>query len=223
MRTFYPPCRIRRPHGDKPFLKAGKRYHGIKTRATNWPKVRGVATAAGCQLVASCDLAVAEDTARFAVSGINAGLFCSTPMVALSRNVSRKHAMRMLLTGDIVPADNLAYLLKYDSVQGRFNGQVGSKKSTADKATSKRRKTSKKSRTSKSRRVVASKSPKPRKRVKRRTVAKKSTPRKVGKKSYRRKTRKTGAWHGSAARLTGSFTGDINTNGHLCPWRLLSP
>jgi enoyl-CoA hydratase/carnithine racemase len=66
--------------------------------------VQGTATAAGCQLVASCDLAVASDAAKFGVSGINAGLFCSTPMVALSRNVSRKHAMEMLLTGDLVSA-----------------------------------------------------------------------------------------------------------------------
>jgi enoyl-CoA hydratase/carnithine racemase len=68
-------------------------------------KVHGVATAAGCQLVASCDLAVAEDNARFATPGVNLGLFCSTPMVALSRNVSRKHAMEMLLLGDFVSAE----------------------------------------------------------------------------------------------------------------------
>lgn len=67
-------------------------------------RVHGIATAAGCQLVASCDLAVAADTARFATPGVNIGLFCSTPMVALSRNVSRKHAMEMLLTGDMLPA-----------------------------------------------------------------------------------------------------------------------
>ena len=68
-------------------------------------KVHGIATAAGCQLVASCDLAVAADNARFATPGVNIGLFCSTPMVALSRNVSRKAAMEMLLTGDMIPAD----------------------------------------------------------------------------------------------------------------------
>ena len=67
-------------------------------------RVAGVATAAGCQLVASCDLAVAADTARFATPGVNIGLFCSTPMVALSRNVSRKHAMEMLLTGELISA-----------------------------------------------------------------------------------------------------------------------
>jgi enoyl-CoA hydratase/carnithine racemase len=67
-------------------------------------RVAGVATAAGCQLVASCDLAVAADSARFATPGVNIGLFCSTPMVALSRNVSRKHAMEMLLTGEMISA-----------------------------------------------------------------------------------------------------------------------
>ncbi len=67
-------------------------------------QVQGVATAAGCQLVASCDLAVAADNAKFATPGVNIGLFCSTPMVALSRNVSRKAAMEMLLTGEMVTA-----------------------------------------------------------------------------------------------------------------------
>lgn len=66
--------------------------------------VNGIATAAGCQLVANCDLAVASDNARFAVSGINVGLFCSTPAVPLSRNLLRKHAMQMLLTGDFISA-----------------------------------------------------------------------------------------------------------------------
>jgi enoyl-CoA hydratase/carnithine racemase len=67
-------------------------------------RVHGIATAAGCQLVASCDLAVAADTARFATPGVNIGLFCSTPMVALSRAVGRKPAMEMLLTGDMIDA-----------------------------------------------------------------------------------------------------------------------
>ena len=67
-------------------------------------QVHGIATAAGCQLVASADLAVAADTARFATPGVNIGLFCSTPMVALSRAVPRKAAMEMLLTGDLIPA-----------------------------------------------------------------------------------------------------------------------
>ncbi len=66
--------------------------------------VNGIATAAGCQLVASCDLAVAGESAQFATPGVNIGLFCSTPMVALSRNVPRKAAMEMLLLGDAVPA-----------------------------------------------------------------------------------------------------------------------
>ena len=66
--------------------------------------VQGIATAAGCQLVASCDLAVASEAARFATPGVDIGLFCSTPMVALSRNVSRKQAMEMLLTGEPIPA-----------------------------------------------------------------------------------------------------------------------
>ncbi len=67
-------------------------------------RVHGIATAAGCQLVATCDLAVASENARFAVSGVNLGLFCSTPSVALARNVGRKHAMEMLLTGDFIDA-----------------------------------------------------------------------------------------------------------------------
>jgi enoyl-CoA hydratase/carnithine racemase len=67
-------------------------------------QVHGVATAAGCQLVASADLAVAADSARFATPGVDIGLFCSTPMVALTRAVGRKAAMEMLLTGDMVPA-----------------------------------------------------------------------------------------------------------------------
>jgi enoyl-CoA hydratase/carnithine racemase len=73
-------------------------------------QVHGIATAAGCQLVASADLAVAADTARFATPGVNIGLFCSTPMVALSRAVGRKAAMEMLLTGDLIPADRAQQL-----------------------------------------------------------------------------------------------------------------
>lgn len=68
--------------------------------------VQGTATAAGCQLVASCDLAIASSEATFATPGVNIGLFCSTPMVALTRNVPRKQAMEMLLTGDAVSADH---------------------------------------------------------------------------------------------------------------------
>ena len=70
--------------------------------------VQATATAAGCQLVASCDLAVASQTAKFATPGVNIGLFCSTPMVALSRNVTRKAAMEMLLTGEMISADEAA-------------------------------------------------------------------------------------------------------------------
>ncbi len=81
----------------------------LMTRIVRLPKpviarVHGIATAAGCQLVASCDLAVAADTARFATPGVNIGLFCSTPMVALTRAVGRKAAMEMLLTGDMIDA-----------------------------------------------------------------------------------------------------------------------
>ena len=68
-------------------------------------RVQGTATAAGCQLVAMCDLAVASSDARFAVSGINVGLFCSTPSVALSRNLNRKAAFEMLVTGDFISAE----------------------------------------------------------------------------------------------------------------------
>lgn len=69
-------------------------------------RVHGTATAAGCQLVASCDLAVAADAARFAVSGINVGLFCSTPAVALTRNVAAKKAFEMLVTGEFISAQD---------------------------------------------------------------------------------------------------------------------
>jgi enoyl-CoA hydratase/carnithine racemase len=70
--------------------------------------VQGPASAAGCQLVASCDLAIASRAAKFATPGVHIGLFCSTPMVALSRDVSRKHAMEMLLTGDLISAEEAA-------------------------------------------------------------------------------------------------------------------
>ncbi|GAA0687550.1 enoyl-CoA hydratase [Marinobacterium maritimum] len=82
---------------------------GLMQRIVNLPvpviaQVHGVATAAGCQLVASADLAVAADNARFATPGVNIGLFCSTPMVALSRAVQPKHAMELLLTGELIDA-----------------------------------------------------------------------------------------------------------------------
>jgi len=87
------------------FKQCGK----VMTTLTQMPqpvlaRIHGIATAAGCQLVAACDLAVAADVARFAVSGINVGLFCATPSVALSRNMGRKQAMEMLLTGDFIDA-----------------------------------------------------------------------------------------------------------------------
>ncbi|MET1026517.1 MAG: enoyl-CoA hydratase [Dongiaceae bacterium] len=82
----------------------------VMLRLTNLPQpviaeVHGIATAAGCQLVATCDLAIADSDAHFATPGVNIGLFCSTPMVALSRAVSRKAAMEMLLAGDMIDAD----------------------------------------------------------------------------------------------------------------------
>src|SRR6056297_2138705 len=85
------------------------RCANVMQSIVNHPKpviaeVEGVATAAGCQLVASCDLAYAAPTAKFATPGVHIGLFCSTPMVALSRNVANKHAMEMLLTGDVIDA-----------------------------------------------------------------------------------------------------------------------
>ena len=90
-----------------------QRCAAVMQAIVNSPKpfiaaVEGTATAAGCQLVASCDLAVAGENATFATPGVNIGLFCSTPMVALSRNVSRKRAMEMLLLGEMVSADDAA-------------------------------------------------------------------------------------------------------------------
>ncbi len=79
-------------------------------------EVKGIATAAGCQLVATCDLAVAADNAKFATSGVNIGLFCSTPMVALSRNIARKQAMEMLLLGEFLPAQRVAEMGLINSV-----------------------------------------------------------------------------------------------------------
>ena len=99
-----------RAHRDKAYMQELFRRCGkVMTTIGEMPqpviaRVQGIATAAGCQLVAQCDLAVAVEDARFAVSGINVGLFCSTPAVALSRNVGRKQAMEMLLTGDFIDA-----------------------------------------------------------------------------------------------------------------------
>jgi enoyl-CoA hydratase/carnithine racemase len=86
---------------------------GMMQQIVNLPQpviaaVHGPASAAGCQLVASCDLALASPAAKFATPGVDIGLFCSTPMVALSRNVARKHAMEMLLTGDMISAEDAA-------------------------------------------------------------------------------------------------------------------
>lgn len=85
----------------------------VMQSVVNCPKpviaeVGGIAAAAGCQLVASCDMAIASESALFNTPGVNIGLFCSTPMVAISRNVSPKHAMEMLLTGDLLPASRAA-------------------------------------------------------------------------------------------------------------------
>ena len=91
-------------------------------------RVQGIATAAGCQLVAMCDLAVAASDAKFAVSGVNYGLFCATPSVALSRNVSRKQAMEMLLTGEFIDAQTA-------KEQGLVNRVVGADLLDAEIAT----------------------------------------------------------------------------------------
>ncbi|MDO8287834.1 MAG: enoyl-CoA hydratase [Parvibaculum sp.] len=95
------------------FSQTMKACSALMQQIVNLPKpviarVHGIATAAGCQLVASCDLAIAADGAKFATPGVNIGLFCSTPMVALSRNVTRKHAMEMLLTGEMISAARAA-------------------------------------------------------------------------------------------------------------------
>ena len=93
------------------FTRIMKQCSAMMQQIVNLPQpviaaVQATATAAGCQLVASCDLAVASRTAKFATPGVNIGLFCSTPMVALARNVSRKHAMEMLLTGEMISAEH---------------------------------------------------------------------------------------------------------------------
>ena len=113
----------------------------LMTKIVRLPKpviarIHGIATAAGCQLVASCDLAVATEDVRFATPGVNIGLFCSTPMVALSRNISRKAAMEMLLTGDMVPAERarelglinrVVPLAALDETVGALARQIASK------------------------------------------------------------------------------------------------
>jgi enoyl-CoA hydratase/carnithine racemase len=103
-------------------------------------RVHGVATAAGCQLVAMCDLAVAADVARFAVSGINTGLFCSSPSVALSRNVGRKQAFEMLVTGEFIDAqtalarglvNRVVALSDLDTAVAQLTDQIVSKPASA--------------------------------------------------------------------------------------------
>jgi enoyl-CoA hydratase/carnithine racemase len=96
-------------HGRAYFAQMMNACSAMMQAVVHLPKpviaaVQGIATAAGCQLVASCDLAVASEAASFATPGVDIGLFCSTPMVALSRNVPRKQAMEMLLTGEPIPA-----------------------------------------------------------------------------------------------------------------------
>ncbi|WP_371324574.1 enoyl-CoA hydratase [Dechloromonas sp. ZY10] len=99
-----------RANHSKEFMQALFRQCGqLMLSITRMPqpviaRVHGIATAAGCQLVSMCDLAVAADVARFAVSGINVGLFCSTPAVGLARNLGRKAALEMLLTGEFIDA-----------------------------------------------------------------------------------------------------------------------
>jgi len=99
--------------GKAYFAKIMSMCASVMQGIVNCPKpviaeVTGIATAAGCQLVASCDLAIASDSASFSTPGVHIGLFCSTPMVALSRNVANKHAMEMLLTGDMTSATRAA-------------------------------------------------------------------------------------------------------------------
>jgi enoyl-CoA hydratase/carnithine racemase len=101
--------------GQAYFEKIMSMCSGVMYSIVNCPKpfiaeVAGVATAAGCQLVASCDLAIAAETAKFSTPGVHIGLFCSTPMVALSRNVTSKHAMEMLLLGDMISAERAAQM-----------------------------------------------------------------------------------------------------------------
>ena len=105
--------RLNPDKGNRYFKKVMSQCSKLMQTIVNNPKpviaeVAGVATAAGCQLVASCDLAYAGKSARFATPGVNIGLFCSTPMVALSRNISSKHSMEMLLTGDLISSDKAA-------------------------------------------------------------------------------------------------------------------
>ncbi|HKT17437.1 MAG TPA: enoyl-CoA hydratase [Stellaceae bacterium] len=126
-----------RQHYEAVFAQCAR----LMTRIVRLPKpviarVHGVATAAGCQLVASCDLAVAAEDARFATPGVNIGLFCSTPMVALSRAVGRKPAMEMLLTGNLVGAEQarqwglvnrVVPAAELDAAVGALAGEIAAK------------------------------------------------------------------------------------------------
>ena len=89
-------------------------------------KIHGAAYAAGCQLVASCDLAYSTNTATFATPGVNVGLFCSTPMVAISRKVNRKNMMKMLLTGELIKANHAKKigLINDHFSESKFNNEV---------------------------------------------------------------------------------------------------
>ena len=103
-------ARIADDNGESYYLELFKTCSYLMQLIVNCSKpviaeVSGIATAAGCQLVASCDLAVSSNSAKFATPGVNIGLFCSTPMVALTRNVHKKNAMEMLLTGDFIDAE----------------------------------------------------------------------------------------------------------------------
>ena len=116
----------RRAEGDKgaaSFAALFTQCSTLMQQIVNLPKpviaeVQGTATAAGCQLVASCDLAVASEAARFATPGVDIGLFCSTPMVALSRGIGRKHAMEMLLMGEPINANDARRLGLVNRVVG---------------------------------------------------------------------------------------------------------
>jgi enoyl-CoA hydratase/carnithine racemase len=116
----------RRAEGDKgaaSFAALFRQCSALMQQIVNLPKpviaeVQGTATAAGCQMVASCDLAVASEAARFATPGVDIGLFCSTPMVALSRSIPRKLAMEMLLTGEPVSANDAKRLGLVNRVVG---------------------------------------------------------------------------------------------------------
>jgi enoyl-CoA hydratase/carnithine racemase len=123
-------ARADRDHGKEIYAALFTQCSALMQAIVGHPRpiiaeVQGLATAAGCQLVASCDLAVAADTAKFATPGVNIGLFCSTPMVALSRNVSRKVAMEMLLTGEMVSAAEAVRI-------GLINRAVAPEKLTAE-------------------------------------------------------------------------------------------